>query len=150
MKNIFEKEIVKEVIARIENLTAETKPNWGKMNVQQMLAHLCVPYEMVYTQKHAKPNALVKLFLKLFIKKAVVSEKPFSKNGKTSAQFKITDERFFEEEKQRLIGALIKTQELGTSEFEGKVSDSFGALTAKEWNTLFYKHLDHHLTQFGV
>ncbi|WP_299013907.1 DUF1569 domain-containing protein [uncultured Polaribacter sp.] len=150
MKNIFEEEVVNEVIKRIERLTPETKPNWGKMNVAQMLAHLCVQYDSIYTNKYPKPNAFVRFMLKSFIKKAVVSEKPFSKNGRTAAQFIITDKREFKEEKQNLIDGIVKTQKLGASAFDGKESASFGALTAQEWNNLFYKHIDHHLTQFGV
>jgi SRSO17 transposase len=45
---------------------------------------------------------------------------------------------------------IIKTQELGATHFEGKESHSFGTLTSTEWNNMFYKHLDHHLGQFGV
>ncbi|AUC80932.1 DUF1569 domain-containing protein [Lacinutrix sp. Bg11-31] len=150
MKNIFNKEITNEVVTKIEALTATTQPNWGKMNVSQMLAHCCVAYEMVYTDKHPKPNALVRTMLKLFVKKAVVNEKPYSKNGRTAPQFIIADTRDFEIEKKRLVDFIIKTQELGEDYFEGKESHSFGKLTATEWNNSFYKHLDHHLTQFGV
>jgi hypothetical protein len=39
---------------------------------------------------------------------------------------------------------------MGADAFEGKESNSFGKLTASEWNIMMYKHLDHHLTQFGV
>ncbi|APG64311.1 hypothetical protein LPB136_02515 [Tenacibaculum todarodis] len=150
MKNIFKKEVTNEVIERINKLTPQTQANWGKMSVSQMLAHCCVIYEMVYTDKHPKPNAFVKLMLKLFVKKAVVSEKPYSKNSKTAPQFIISDEREFEAEKKRLIGFITKTQELGEQYFEGKESHSFGKLSATEWNNSFYKHLEHHLTQFGV
>ena len=45
---------------------------------------------------------------------------------------------------------ITKTQELGEQYFDGKESHSFGNLTSNEWNNLFYKHLEHHLTQFGV
>ncbi|TCI90666.1 DUF1569 domain-containing protein [Tenacibaculum sp. M341] len=150
MKNIFTKEVTNEVIDRINSLTSQTQPTWGKMNVAQMMAHCSVAYEGVYTDKHAKPNMFLKFILKSFIKKAVVSEKPYPKNGKTAPQFLITDERNFEEEKKKLIDYLLKTQELGESYFDGKESHSFGKLTKNEWNNLFYKHLDHHLTQFGV
>ena len=27
---------------------------------------------------------------------------------------------------------------------------TLGKLKSQEWNNMFYKHLDHHLTQFGV
>ncbi|AUC83984.1 hypothetical protein CW731_01165 [Polaribacter sp. ALD11] len=150
MKNIFDKEITNEVIKRVNLLTPKAKANWGKMSVSQMLAHCCVTYEIIYTDKHPKPNAFVKMLLKLFVKNAVVSEKPFTKNGKTAPQFIISDEREFEVEKKRLIAFMIKTQELGDLYFDGKESHSFGKLSAKEWNNSFYKHLDHHLTQFGV
>jgi hypothetical protein len=56
----------------------------------------------------------------------------------------------FEKEKAILIDNLKKTQELGEAHFEGKDNFSFGKMSSKEWNGLFYKHLDHHLSQFGI
>lgn len=150
MKNIFTKEITEGVVARIEDLTSQTQPIWGKMSVAQMLAHCCVTYEMVYTDKHPKPNAFTRFMMKTLIKNIVTSEKPYVKNGRTAKQFVITDSKNFETEKKRLIDFITKTQQLGEQEFEGKESHSFGKLTAKEWNNLFYKHVDHHLRQFGV
>ena len=150
MKNIFTKEITAEVVARIENLTSETQPIWGKMSVAQMLAHCCVTYEMVFTNKHPRPNAFTRFMMKALIKNIVTSEKPYVKNGRTAKQFVMTESKNFETEKKRLIDFVTKTQQLGTQEFEGKESPSFGKLTAKEWNNMFYKHVDHHLRQFGV
>ncbi|WP_442265632.1 DUF1569 domain-containing protein [Tenacibaculum sp. ZS6-P6] len=150
MKNIFSKEITEEVISRINTLTPQTQPKWGKMNVAQMMAHCSVSYEGIYTDKHPKPNAFMRFVLKLLVKNQVVSEKPYPKNGRTAPQFLITEEKNFEKEKQILIDYLYKTQELGENHFDGKESTSFGKLTKQEWNNLFYKHLDHHLTQFGV
>lgn len=150
MKNIFTKPVADEVVSRINGLTPETQAQWGKMNVAQMLAHCNVSYEMVYTDKPPKPNAFVKFMLKLFVKNAVVSEKPYKKNGQTAPQFVIADARDFEVEKKRLVDYIVKTQELGEAHFDGKESHSFGSLSKDQWNNLFYKHLDHHLTQFGV
>lgn len=150
MKNIFKKEITNEIISRIDKLAPDTQPNWGKMSVAKMLAHCCVAYEMVYTDKHPRPNGFVRMILKTFVKKAVVNETFYAKNGRTAPQFIITDERKFETEKKRLIAFIIKTQELGEGYFDGKESHSFGKLTKQEWNNSFYKHLEHHLKQFGV
>ncbi|WP_339884170.1 DUF1569 domain-containing protein [Polaribacter vadi] len=150
MKNIFSKEVTEGVVARIEDLTSQTQPIWGKMSVAQMLAHCCVTYEMVYTDKHPRPNAFTRFMMKTLIKNIVTSEKLYVKNGRTAKQFVITDSKNFETEKKRLIDFITKTQQLGEPEFEGKESHSFGKLTAKEWNNLFYKHVDHHLRQFGV
>ncbi|KPM49647.1 DUF1569 domain-containing protein [Jiulongibacter sediminis] len=150
MKNIFTKEVTEEVIGRIKNLNNETQPLWGKMSVSQMLAHCCVTYEMAFEDKHPKPNFLMRLMLKAFVKHTVVGPKPYAKNSRTAPAFLITDLRDFETEKVRLIAYLKKTQELGESHFDGRESLSFGKLSSNQWNAMFYKHLDHHLTQFGV
>ena len=150
MKNLFTKPVAEEVISRIEKLTSTTKPNWGAMTASQMLAHLNVQYEMVYSDKHPKPNAFVKFMLKTFIKKSVCGIKPYAKNGRTAPQFLIKEDKNFDEEKLRLTNFINKTKELGENYFDGKESHSFGKLTKEEWNISFYKHIDHHLTQFGV
>jgi len=150
MKSVFSKEETDKLLSRINNLTQSSRPFWGEMNVSQMLAHCNVPYEMIYTDNYPKPNLFKRFLLKIFVKKAVVGEKPYPKNWRTSPQFIITDDRDFEKEKKQLISYLIKTQELGENYFNNKENHSFGRLTKEEWNRMFYKHLDHHLKQFGV
>ena len=86
----------------------------------------------------------------MFVKPIVVNEKPYKKSSQTAPEFLIKDERNFEKEKQRLINYIQKTEQMGAPAFEGKESHSFGPLSPQEWNNMFYKHLDHHLTQFGV
>jgi len=150
MTNAFNQNDTAEFINRIEKLTPTTKPNWGKMNVDKMLAHCNVTYEMVFDSIHPKPNTLKKFILKLLVKNTVVNEKPYKQNGQTAPEFLIKDSRNFETEKNRLIDYINKTQQLGENHFNGKESHSFGVLTKKEWSNMFSKHLDHHLTQFGV
>lgn len=150
MKNIFLPATVSELTERINTLSPETKPDWGKMSADQMLAHCNVTYEMTFENIHKKPNFLAKILLKAFVKNAVVNEKPYPRNSRTAPQFIITGSKDFEKEKARLIAYLNKTSELGEQHFDGKESHSFGPLTITEWNNTFYKHLDHHLVQFGV
>lgn len=125
-------------------------PHWGKMSVDQMLAHCNVAYELVYDNNHPKPNFIAKLLIKAFAKGFVVGEKPYKKNGPTGPGFIIKGSRDFEAEKARLISYIEKTQQLGEGHFDNKESHSFGRLNITEWNNMFYKHLDHHLTQFAV
>ncbi len=151
LPNIFTKEVSDQMIGRIDKLTADSTRQWGKMDVARMLAHCSVSYEMVYEPaKHPKPSPVMGLILKLFVKRVCVSEKPYKKNLPTESAFIIKSDRDFETEKARLIAYIKKTQEIGESEFDGKRSVSFGNLNKSEWNNMFYKHLDHHLTQFGV
>lgn len=150
LPNIFTKEVSDEVIQRINSLNPDTKPVWGKMNASQMLAHCNVPYELVYENIHKKPNALMKFIIKLVAKNKIVGEEAFGRNLKTGPQFIITDSKNFESEKLRLINYINKTQQLGENEFDNKESATLGVLNKTEWNNMFYKHLDHHLSQFGV
>jgi hypothetical protein len=150
MTNIFNQANAAEIINRINKLNPATQPLWGKMAVGQMLAHCNVTYELVYEDIHPKPNAFKKFILKLLVKNIVVNEKPFKKNERTAPEFLIKDNKSFDAEKKRLIDNINKTQQLGEPYFDGKVSHAFGKLTKTEWNNMFYKHLNHHLTQFGV
>ncbi len=148
--NIFTQEVTFNFIDRINNLSPQTPALWGKMNVAQMLAHCNVTYELVYDNKHPKPNFLMKQMIKLFAKKTVTGSTPYKQSLRTAPMFLIADDRDFQAEKQRLIDYLRKTQQLGEDHFDDKESHSFGHLSKDEWNNLFYKHLDHHLKQFGV
>ncbi len=150
MKNIFDINVTNQLIDRINQLSSDTQPKWGKMSADQMLAHCNIAYDMTFTDQYPRPNAFKRFFIKKYAKDIVVSDKPYEKNSRTAPQFIIEGNRNFEGEKNQLIQYLQKVQELGESYFDGKESHSLGKLTAQEWNNMFYKHLDHHLTQFGV
>jgi hypothetical protein len=132
LPNIFTPDVAEQTIRRINKLTPTTIPGWGKMSVDQMLAHCNVTYEMVFTDKHPKPNFLMKLILKAFVKKIVVTDAPYKKNSQTAPAFLIKGNKNFEEEKARLIDYINKTQALGEDHFDGKESNSFGVLNKEE------------------
>jgi len=150
MQNIFDSNGAEELVNRVNALTPKSIPQWGKMSVDQMLAHCNVAFDMAYTDKYPKAGSLKKIMLKLLVKNAVVGPKPYPKNGRTAPEFIIEGSRDFNKEKQILVDYIKKTNELGASSFEGRENINFGALSSKEWNTMFSKHLDHHFNQFGV
>ena len=150
LPSVYNKSEVEKLIDRINKLSPKTLAKWGKMNVSQMLAHCNITYEYVFDERNDHPNFFMKIMLKLFVKKIVVGEKPYEHNGRTAPAFIITDEREFAKEKTRLINYINAVFSKGQSYFEGKKSSSFDALTSLEWNNMMYKHLDHHLSQFGV
>lgn len=153
-KNIFEPDGANTLISRIEQLTPDSQPGWGKMNVAQMLAHCSRPFETVYDPEYAKkyprPNPFFRFIIKLLVKPIVIGEKPFKKNVRTAPEFIISDERDFVKEKERLTSFIKQVHKEGAAAFHERENHSFGRLTSDEWSMLFYKHTDHHLTQFGV
>jgi len=139
------------VVARIHQLTRDSQPLWGTMSVDRMLAHCNVAYEIVHEPgKHARPGAIGRFFARLFAKAMVVGDKPYPRRSPTAPSFVIKDARDFEKEKARLLAYVDKTLEQGAAHYEGLENMTFGVLSAKQWNNLFSKHLDHHLRQFGV
>jgi len=149
---MFDQQGKDTIVARINALTPETQAQWGKMNVGQMLAHCNVAYEIVHEPgMHSPPGFFGKFLANVFAKNQVISDdKPYPKSGQTAPMFIIKEEKDFETEKARLIGYIDKTYGEGTAHYEGLENMTFGNLTSREWNNLFSKHLDHHLTQFGV
>lgn len=147
---VFEKSTTFYILDRLENLNQDTSPLWGKMTAPQMLAHLNVSYDVAFDKLKVKNNAFMKWLLKTFLKEAVVGEKPYPKNSRTAPYFIQSEPKDFDQEKQNFIENIKKVEQLGEAHFEGKDSVSFGKMTAMEWSNLFYKHLDHHFTQFGI
>ena len=151
MQNVFDAQDAQEYINRINNLTPETQRKWGKMSVDQVLAHLNVAYDLTFTpEKFPKPSFIAKFLLSKFVKPKITNEIPYKQSLPTSPVFIIADERNFEEEKAKLIGNIQRVQQLGREAFEGKENINFGKMTAQCWNNMFAKHLNHHLDQFGV
>lgn len=147
--NIFSNSATTEMINRLNQISADTQPQWGKMNAAQMLAHVNVAYDKTYNPDKI-PGGFEKFMMKLFVKNIVVSSKPYKKNNRTAPEFVIEGDRDFEKEKARLIENMKKTEQQGVAYFEGRENISFGKLTAEQWSNMFAKHMDHHFQQFGV
>lgn len=146
LKNLFDPAVKQEVIARINTLRPATQRKWGKMEVAQMLAHLQAPLGVPMGKHTLKGNALFRLFASL-IKKQLYNDKPFRRNLPTDKSFKISDQREFEKEKQQLIELInCFTEENITND----VHPLFGKMTLQQWSNSNWKHVDHHLQQFGV
>ena len=149
--NIFSKEVSDKIIERINKLTPQSERQWGSMDVAKMLAHCNVAYETIYEpEKHPRPKFPMSLILKLIVKPIVVGERPPKKNSPTAPYFIMKSDKDFDSERARLIEHIKRTTELGEAEFDGRRSHSFGVLSKKQWSNMMYKHLDHHLSQFGA
>ncbi len=148
--DIFSAETSAALHARIDKLTAETPALWGKMNVSQMLAHCSFPYLQAMGRHNKTAPFFMKLVVKLMFKKSMTNTVPYKQGLPTSPSFVVVDEKEFETEKAQLKSLITEFQQLGRNHFEGKAQASLGKLNSVEWNNLMYKHIDHHLRQFGV
>ncbi len=153
MKTLFTEEGKGEIIRRIEQLTPQHKPVWGKMSVSQMLAHAQKPIDVATGDGELENGFVMKMLSLLFgksVKNKFIRNENLDKNSPTAKTFKITDQRDFETERKKLIARVEKFSEMGSKHHLGERHPFFGPMTHEEWDLLQWKHLDHHLKQFGV
>ncbi len=146
VKNLFDPAVKQDIIARINKLTPQSQRQWGKMDVAQMLAHCQMPLGVATGDHKLKGSFFIKLVGPLF-KKQLFNDKPFKRDLPTDKSFKIADTRDFEKEKQKLVQMISVFSETAMS---SEPHPFFGKLTKEEWSKGTWKHLDHHLQQFGV
>jgi hypothetical protein len=149
MQNLFQPEAVAEVIARIDKLQPTTQHQWGKMDVAQMMAHCSATLD-VACGRVVLPWMFIGRILGPFVRPSFTNDKPFSKNGPTDKKFVIADRRDFAREQEQLKVRVRQFHEGGEGQCTKHPHSFFGPLTPQEWATGMYKHLDHHLRQFGV
>jgi hypothetical protein len=149
MKNLFEASSVDEVIGRLETLTPESKAQWGKMNVAQALAHCIAPMEMAVGDQRPKRLFIGRLLGPIF-KSKWLNEQPLQKNAPTDPTFVRSGEHELDIERERLEGLIRRFHAGGAEACTTTPHSFFGPLTPDEWARLQYKHLDHHLQQFGA
>jgi len=145
-KNLFEAAVKQKIINRINKLTSGTQRQWGKMDVAQMLAHCQMPLGVAIGKHKLQGSFFIKLLGPLF-KSQLYNDTPFKQNLPTDKSFKIADPRDFEKEKQNLIQMINDFSETTMS---NEPHPFFGKLTKEQWSKGTWKHLDHHLRQFGV
>lgn len=149
MASIFDTNDRAALVARIQRLGPATPRQWGKMDVAQMLAHCQCPLRIALGDDELERNIIGVLFGWL-AKRQLLAPKPFGKNLPTAPQFKVVDPRVFEKERDTLLALVKRLGDGGPAVLTQKPHPFFGALTVAEWDGLQWKHLDHHLRQFGV
>ena len=149
MKSIYEASTLRELTQRIDLLKPDTQRQWGKMDVGQMMAHCSAALEISLGDKPLK-RSLMGILIGGFARKVITDEKPFKQNMPTVGEFIVRDAREFDKERQRLKVLLTRMSQGGMKGMENRKHPFFGPLTPMEWSNSQFKHLDHHLRQFGV
>jgi len=146
VKDMFDPAVKQAIVDRINKLTPASQRRWGKMDVGQMLAHVQLPISCAYGTHQVKGGFLLKL-VGPFVKGILYNEKPYKQGLPTDKSYVITDAKNFEKEKQSLLEKLDRFSR------ENIVLENhpvWGKLSKEQWSKATWKHLDHHLQQFGV
>jgi hypothetical protein len=150
MNNLYEATTVATVKERFAHLRPDSQRLWGKMNVAQAVAHCSLGLEWAVGDNFPPRMFLGRIMGWMVKPLALGNERPMRRNSPTAKSLVVADERDLETERQRLYGLIDRFIAGGPARCTKHPHSFFGRLKPEEWAELMYKHLDHHLRQFGA
>ena len=133
---------------RIRALKPDAPRQWGKMEAPAMLAHCALAIDTA-TGDHPMKQKLIGKILAPFFRGALLGPKPFGRNAPTAPELLTAHPGPFEGERARLLASIEKFCGAGPASASLYTHGFLGRLSGEEWGIAMYKHVDHHLRQFG-
>lgn len=148
MKSIFDIQTREEILGRIDRLNEESKAQWGKMTVAQMIKHCALCEEYYHGNFAVNRSFLGRLVGKIAIRRMLKDDQStLQKNAPTSLKFKVNDSiENVTAEKEKWKSLIEKYEGFDKDYF---MHWFFGKMSKEQLGQFIYKHCDHHLRQFG-
>ncbi|HWW60677.1 MAG TPA: DUF1569 domain-containing protein [Thermoanaerobaculia bacterium] len=149
MKNLWQPSVRDEMLARMARLTPEARPRWGRMSCGEMLAHVLEGMRMGSGELPARER---KTFMRRWpLNELLVQFVPFPRGAKAPREI-VTSGRTVDWNGtvDALRDSVVAFETRNAKTFAWPVHPVFGRLSGSSWGRLAYKHMDHHLRQFGV
>ena len=134
---------------RLAELEPGTPRRWGTMEPAQMLLHCSIGLEVGTGDRPMQQVFLGKLMTP-FLRGRVFGDQPFMRKVPTDPNYVVRGACDFDAERTRLATLIDRFVQRGPERAAQAIHPFFGQLQGHEWGILMYKHLDHHLRQFGV
>jgi hypothetical protein len=147
-KTLLDEHARSGILGRVERVTADATPRWGKMNVEQMLAHLVESMRMAVGEITPKSKNLPIRHPPL--RQLIVYWLPWPKGSPTAPELLPSDRRSVEDSKRELARLVAVFGQRAATVKDWPVHPAFGNLSRRGWGVLTWRHCDHHLRQFGV
>jgi hypothetical protein len=134
---------------RIKRLDPNARPQWGRMTARQMVCHLNDSFRVGMGEKYASPA--ITLLRRTLVKwVAIRTPMPWPHGTPTRPEVEQgrggTPPGDWANDRADLLGLIDSFGEWRTF----AVHPVFGEMSQHDWLTWGYRHLDHHLRQFGV
>jgi hypothetical protein len=149
--SIYDEGIQRSLKQRLDALAPDTRARWGRMSAHQAVVHLADAFRLVFGERPTayKGGLVLKIVSRVY---ALSLPAPWPKGVETAPE--VDQERGgttpteFASDMKGLVALTDRFIEMdGRSMAEHPI---FGSLTRGEWGRWGYRHLDHHLRQFGV
>lgn len=137
----------RELLDRLDRLTPEATPLWGRMTAPQMLAHLV---DWMLMAKGELKTASKKRALRYPpLKQVVIYWLPFPRSVPTAREL-ISRKPSEWAIEQAAVRKHVEWFENLDPKATWPEHPLFGKMTANAWCVLAYRHTDHHFRQFGI
>jgi hypothetical protein len=121
------------------------------MTASQMLAHCSMSMQWAVGERVPERAPFPLRLIGPIVKPMVLrNDDPIRKNAPTAKSLIVEGEPDLARERDRLSGLIDKFAAGGAAACTRNPHGFFGKMTPDQWAILMYKHLDHHLRQFGV
>ena len=153
VKSLFDSSLAGDTKQRIMELHHDSQREWGNMTIAQTLVHCTSGLEMAMGVIKPKRAPFPANVMGVLIKPLVFgNDKPIRRNSPSSPELFSADPARcdFEQERGRLIATIDRFANEGAACCSQHPHPFFGRLQPQQWAILMYKHIDHHLRQFGV
>ncbi len=136
-----------DVLRRFQHLSPSATPKWGRLDAPRMVTHVTDALRAGLGEVALMPkvsplsvwpvNTLVMFYL------------PWPRNAPTAPELLIRKPLEWTTELAALKSAMTR---FVAREIDGPWAEhaAFGKIDGRQWGRLMYRHMDHHLTQFGA
>jgi len=147
MLTIWDPRCREDLLTRYEQLTPDKRPTWGQMTCAQMIAHVVDPLKAAMGEKAVEPKPGP--FRNPILRHMIIYWLPWPRGAPTAPEFVHTDDPDFKAS-LALLRVTVEEFAAGGEHEHREPHPAFGNLSHKAWGRLTYRHLEHHLRQFGA
>lgn len=120
------------------------------MNVYQMLKHTTENELLMLEEKTYSRRFIGRIFGKMVLKSILKDEKPLERNSPTHPDLIFTGHGNIDELKEYWKQLVNQYRNKTSDRYQEFVHPFFGSMTKEKIGIFAFKHIDHHLRQFGV
>jgi len=146
VKSLWQSDARKEIEDRVRSLSPEAQPRFGRLNAPRMLNHIADQMRMALGDIHARNGAG---WLSVWpFNYLAIYVLPWPHGFKGPREAFTTKPVTWDADREQLltlIGRFCEKQE----QQSWPEHPVFGKLSGNDWAALSYRHLSHHLGQFG-
>jgi hypothetical protein len=148
MKSMWEAPRQREIRDRVARLSPENRGGWGKMSAPEMVCHLAESLKMALGDLPVMARKIPIRYPPL--KQFIIYVAPFPKGVPTAPELIARSPQAWQADVAELQGLVDRFVARANEATPWPEHPAFGKLSRRAWGVLVYRHMDHHLRQFGA